>query len=307
MQYYVFSDFHVDLWCPAVAKPSRLKKTEIPKDIVERAMDYIWKLRGIPETEGIILAGDYSNDFHTFSLVVPWLSNRYKRVIMVLGNHDILVRGATLSKSNQQFTSSEQKIAKMKEICAQAGNVFLLDGDDGPYIEGIAGCMGMCDFQCEPPMYGLDKYTLWKRNWFDGVNWIYFHQEPQAIWSHYESKLTDMLNRHPKPKVIVTHFAPYELGVPFDYRNSPWNYVFYFKAEKFLDMMDDDTYWICGHTHGIRKVEYVNASGNHIHLWCNPMGYIGELTEYMEIDDYMGDKVERKSSCVKEENFIIEL
>ena len=279
----------------------------MPQDVVEKAMDYIWKFRGIPETDGIILAGDYSNDFQTFTYVVPWLSNKYKRVIMVLGNHDILVRGATTSKSNLQFTSSEKKIAAMKALCGKYDNVFLLDGDDGPYIEGIAGCMGMCDFQCETSLSGLDAYTLWKNYWFDGVNWRYFKQVPQAIWSHYESKLTDMLNRNPKPKVIVTHFVPYELGVPFKYRNSPFNYVFYFKAEKFLDMMDDDTYWICGHSHGTRKAEYVNSSGKRIHIWCNTMGYPGDIEDYCDIIDYTGDKIERKSSYLKTENFIIEL
>src|SRR5574344_611473 len=96
-----------------------------------------------------------------------------------------------------------------------------------------------------------------------------------------------------KPKVMVTHFVPYQLGVQYDFRNDPWNYAFYFDAEKYLDEMENDTYWICGHTHGKRMAEHVNSKGNVIHIRCNPFGYPSDVMPYCDILDYTGEKLIR--------------
>lgn len=302
MKYFLLSDIHVDIWFPYAVKPSRLKGEEPKEDVVTDTLEHLWKFHYIPETEGLILAGDYSNDFLTFSRIIPWLSTKYKEVYLVLGNHDLVVKGATPSKSNSKFTSSENKIEEMKSVCSKFNNVHLLDGE---VLNGIGGCMGMCDFQCEAPTYGLDAFTNWKRNWFDGKFWRYFNQEPRKIWAHYEDKLMNIVKQ--KPKLVVTHFVPYELGISWEYRNDPWNYVFHFKAEKFLEEMDNDTYWLCGHTHNIKRAEYINSKGNIIHIRCNPIGYPGDYSQYCEIIDYTGDKIVRSSEPVDKDKFIVDL
>lgn len=190
----------------------------------------------------------------------------------------------------------------MKELCKQFDNVHLLDGE---VINGIGGCMGMCDFNCEPPQFGLDPFTNWKRHWYDGKFWRYMNQEPRKIWDHYEQKLNDIVKQ--KPKVIVTHFVPYEIGIPFEYRNNSWNYVFYFKGEKFFEELDNDTYWVCGHVHGKRMAEYVNSKRNHIHIMCNPIGYPGERNLYCDVVDYTGSKIIRSSKVAEMNDFIIDI
>lgn len=303
MKYYVTSDIHADFYFSYATKPQRWKKDDPDVDVVIDTLEYIWtKYTEFPETEGLILAGDYSNDYLTFERMIPWLADKYKEVYLVLGNHDLTVRGGTPSKSNLQFTSSEGKIAKMMEVCSKFPNIHLLDGG---VINGIGGCMGMCDFKCEAPTYGLDAFTAWKRNWYDGKHWRYFHQEPGLIWNHYDTVMTDIVKQ--KPKVMITHFVPYELGVSFDFRSDPWNYVFYFKAEKFLEELDDDTYWICGHTHSRRRAEWVNSKGNKIHIICNPLGYPGDKSEYCDILDYTGDKIDMTNIPLKNTDFILDL
>ena len=278
------------------------------ESVTIETLEYLWTFHAIPETEGIFLAGDYSNDYLTFTRIVPWLSNKYKRVVMVLGNHDLVVRGSTPSKSNLQFASTEQKIARMKDFCRAYDNVFLLDGEDGPLMhirENFGGCMGMCDFKCEAPTYGLDAFTAWRRHWFDGRHLRYFNQEPAAIWNHYDKKMMNIVQA--QPKVIMTHFVPYQMGVPSKYRTDPWNFVYFFNAEKYLEQMADDTYWFCGHTHGRMKTEYVNSKVNHIHIWCNPIGYPGDRENVIEFVDYTGEKLLRGSVEGNDTAFIIEL
>lgn len=302
MKYYILSDLHIDFYEAYAVKPARYKMADPAEDVTIDTLEYIWNTHFLPEADAIILAGDYSNDYLRFSRMIPWISKKYPEVYLVLGNHDLTCRGATDSKSNLQFTSSEQKIAKMKEICDAIPNVHFLDGN---IVNGIGGCMGMCDFKCEAPTYGLDAFTNWKRNWYDGKHWRYFRQVPAAIWNYQEQLMMNIVKQ--KPKIMVTHFVPYELGVPFEFRVDPWNYVFYFKGEQFLEEMENDSYWICGHVHGRRMAEYVNSKGNVIHIRCNPFGYPQDYMPYCDIVDYTGEKIERTQTRMTHEDFIIEV
>ena len=302
MKYYILSDLHIDFYEAYAVKPARYKMADPPEDVTIDTLEYIWNTHFLPEADAIILAGDYSNDYLRFSRMIPWIAKKYPKVYLVLGNHDLTCRGATDSKSNLQFTSSEQKIAKMKEICDAIPNVHFLDGN---IVNGIGGCMGMCDFKCEAPTYGLDAFTAWKRNWYDGQHWRYFRQVPAAIWNYQEQLMMNIVKQ--KPKIMVTHFVPYELGVPFEFRVDPLNYVFYFKGEQFLEEMENDSYWICGHVHGRRMAEYVNSKGNVIHIRCNPFGYPSDYMPYCDIVDYTGEKIERTQTMKTHEDFIIEV
>lgn len=305
MKALLLSDIHVDLH--EEYANNRKRYSDPTADIVENTMSYLWNFYKIPDTEAIILAGDFSNDFGRFTHIIPWLSRKYEKVYLVLGNHDLTCRGATDSKSNLQFTCTENKIAHMKECCRQFDNIYFMDEENVRVIlkDRIGGCTGFCDFKCEPPTYGLDPYTKWRRQWYDGKYMRYFNQEPQRIWNHYDEALSKIIALN--PRIVVTHFVPYQLGVSFDFRNDPWNYVFYFDAEKYLEEMPDDSYWFCGHVHGRRKAEYVNSKGNRIHIWCNPLGYPGERSRYIELLDYTGEKLERGSVDGSDNDFIIDL
>ena len=303
MKYYILSDLHIDFYEEYAVKPARYRMADPPEDVTVDTLEYIWNDYFLPKADAIILAGDYSNDYLRFSRMVPWIAKKYPEVYLVLGNHDLTCRGATDSKSNLQFTSSEQKIVKMKEICDAIPNVHFLDGN---IVNGIGGCMGMCDFKCEAPAYGLDAHTAWKRNWYDGKYWRYFRQDPSAIWDYQEQSMMNIVKQ--KPKIMVTHFVPYEIGVPFEFRNNPWNYVFYFKGEQFLEEMENDSYWICGHVHGRRMAEYVNSKGNVIHIRCNPFGYPQDDGKLLgDVIDYTGEAIKRTQVPLTHEDFIIEV
>lgn len=308
MQTVVLSDIHVDTWFSKAVEPTRWKLDDPDESVTRDTLDFIWKIFSVPFTDAIIAAGDFSNDFLTFKYMVKWLAEHYHKVILVLGNHDLVVRGATPSKANLPFKTSEQKIAAMKDYCRTFERVYLLDGEDGCIMlrENIFGCMGMCDFKCEPPMFGMDPLTYWRRKWFDGKHWRYFDRQPLEIWKHFEKKMMQIVSMG--PKVMVTHFMPYEIGYPHYYRNDPENFLYYFHGEKFLELMPNDSYWFCGHSHGRRRAEYVNSKGNVIHMVANPLGYPTTPAEdYMDLWDYRGEKLERTSVPVKTKDFVFDL
>lgn len=280
MKTLLISDLHVDIYFECAVKPSRLKSADPSADVVYETLDYMWNEYSIPFTDAIVIAGDISNDVLTFERTVDWLARKYKKVYMTLGNHDIVVHGATCSKSNDRFTYSEEKIVVMTNSCRRYENVYLLEND---IIDGIAGCMGMCDFKCGVPVYSLDPKIMWSRNWFDGQHWNYMNNDPERLCEHYERVLDKFVER--QPRMIVTHFAPYELGIPRHYMNNQWNFAFYFEAEKFLDKLDHETYWLCGHTHDRRTVDYKNEKGQTIHIVCNPLGYPQDSNDIKLVKD----------------------
>ena len=73
-------------------------------------MDWLWKFREYPVTDALIVAGDIANDYQSYVQTVEWLSKKYKKVYICVGNHDILVRHATPYASNAKFALSEDKL-----------------------------------------------------------------------------------------------------------------------------------------------------------------------------------------------------
>jgi len=300
MQAFILSDIHPDTWFAYANKPSMLRDDDPKEEVVVKTMDHLWDYFSYPLVDAIIVAGDIANDYLTYTRAVNWLSSKYKEVYICLGNHDILIRGATPSKSNLQFHSSEEKIAAIQEFCNKMGNVHLLEGRS---MDNIAGCMGMCDFQVEAMSYGRSKKLIWKREWFDGNYWRYFKQDPDAIWAHYDKMMTELVEK--QPAIMMTHFAPYEVGVNFEYRNSPLNTFFYFNGKKYLEMFDHDAIWICGHVHDKKICEYENEKGKKIKILCNPNGYPGERRDYADTMTIVGDELKRGSRRVDMADFII--
>lgn len=304
MKTLILSDIHVDEhFCYAV-KPSRLSYNEEPKiDVVFDTLDYLWQQYNVPETDAIIVPGDLANDFLTFSRIVEWMAINYREAYVIPGNHDLIVDGASLSHSNSQFATSEEKLAAMDVVCAGYSNVHFINGK---IVNGVAGCMGMADFLCGTPLVGDERLHRWRR-WFDGKHWRYMGQDPNKISAYYDDLLLKMCAE--KPKVMVTHFAPYQVGVNQKFASSNSNVMFYFNAEKYMDMLGDKTIWACGHIHDKKDAVYYNNKQNEIRILCNPLGYPGEnanMADVLVYPKHEGHLI-RKNEIRNMTDYIIEL
>ena len=269
MKYLLLSDIHADFNFNLYNKKHQNDWSD------EQANDTFtkwWNMKQLPQTEGIVIAGDISNDARSWKQFVNFIKDKYKEVIITLGNHDLVVKGATCSESNRAFVNSEMKIKHLIDFCNKIPNVHLLEGDT---YGSFAGCMGMSDFKAEVmPAFAGTMPLIWRRQWFDGCHWKYFNQIPLDIWDHYEKLMMELVKK--QPKVMVTHFCPVELGVGWEYRNNYLNPMFYFTGKKFLDEMADGSIWICGHIHQFATAEYINDKGNKITIMARPHGYPGE-------------------------------
>ena len=87
-------------------------------------------------------------------------------------------------------------------------------------------------------------------------------------------------------------------------KNSPLNRHIY---KKYLDLLPDGTTWICGHIHDQKICDWVNSSGAHIRILCNPSGYPGEGRSEADTVKVVNGKIERDIVTTTHEDFIIDI
>ena len=109
MQAFILSDLHPDTWFSYANKPSALRGDDVKEDVVISTMEYLWKLFDYPDTDAIVLAGDVSNDWLTYTRAVKWLSNKYKEVYMCVSETTTYLFVAVL---RQGLTCSSKHLKK---------------------------------------------------------------------------------------------------------------------------------------------------------------------------------------------------
>lgn len=269
----VHIDFYIDLWQgnEDFYRDGDLKEYETVLPHFERFYNLFMK-----PADGLVCAGDIANDEYNHINWLKFIATKYADVYVVDGNHDLTVSGHTFGNGNPH-TRSEERIQGVRDALADSTNVHFLGADP---VNGIAGCMGMCDFKCGAHISEYDAKMMWF-HWYDGRAWRYFisrntrgYSSPQKAWDYQYGLMKQCIAN--KPKIMVTHFCPIEMGVNKLFESSSSNAFFYFNAKELLDQMEDGSYWICGHTHYARKTDYVTPDGKTIHIVCMPRGYPGE-------------------------------
>lgn len=223
----------------------------------------------------LCISGDLANYEGLEVAFLRFVSARYDQVYFVHGNHDLVVKR---EYPGRRFATSEERMDYVREQVAGCGNVHVLDGtvsDDGL----IGGTMGMCDLSYRPEgQESFDAYGFWEKRWFDGRTWNYCGQVlPEIMRREFGNLERICLAR---PRIVLTHFCPLQMGIAGEYRDDPVTSMFYFDAGRYLDMLDDGTVWACGHTHGQHDTEYVNSSGKRIRIVCNPLGMPEERNSF---------------------------
>lgn len=287
---YVISDIHCDCFLPVYSN------FDVEYDEFAKYLDKWFNQNNIPRTNEIVIAGDIANDFLKYTQFIRYISGQYDNVYIVLGNHDLCVNGRTLSKSNDKFETSAEKIASVKEYAKTFNNVYLLDGD---VVNDIGGTMGMSDFSFKPIPFKKEQYiSEWKYNFFDGKTWNYYNNNPEYIWQLEKEKLEKIVKK--QPKIVLTHYLPMEAGCEEMYKNSYHSCFFFFEGKQFLEKMPNNSYWICGHSHSARKLDYKCKNGNIVHILCNPFGYTFNGSIFSSEHPYNGTGLTEADFIIKE-------
>ena len=179
----------------------------------------------------LCISGDLANYEGLEVAFLRFVSARYGQVYFVHGNHDLVVKR---EYPGRRFATSEERMDYVREQVAGCGNVHVLDGtvsDDGL----VGGTMGMCDLSYRPEdQMEFDACGFWASTWFDGRTWNYCNQVLPDIMRREFGNLERICMA--KPKIVMTHFCPMQMGVADEYNSDPKTAMFYFEAEKYLDM-----------------------------------------------------------------------
>lgn len=256
MKILFISDLHLDLYSCLTDNESLLRESY-----------GTFADRYLTPADAVCIAGDLADYEGLEVAFLKYVAGLYGKVYFVHGNHDLVVKRIY---PGRRFVTSEERKDYVRKMLSGFDNVYILDGhvsDDGM----VGGAMGMCDLSYRPPdQESFDAYGFWAKTWFDGRNWNYCGQVLPDIMRREFEKLE--LVCRARPRIVMTHFCPLQMGIGEEYRSDPKTAMFYFDAARYMDMLDDGTIWACGHTHGQHDTVYTNSAGNRIRIVCNPLG-----------------------------------
>lgn len=278
MTYYFISDLHVDFYAPVTRTVAKLRKHF--EDYFERHF--------LP-TDACCIAGDIANDYFTYVEFLKFIAEKYSAVYVCFGNHDIITEHLGRFGADKEFATSESKI---KYFLAEAGKIPNIQLLENRIAEGVAGCMGMCDFKYKhsPAASEIANKILWATRWFDARHWKYMQNDTGKLWRHYDRALRELTAQ--RPKIMMSHFLPLEFEMSERYRQDPYSNFFYFHGADYLENLDDGSIWQAGHTHTAIKREFTDKLGKKHLLLCNPVGYPEEnpYAEYgLKREDFLID------------------
>jgi hypothetical protein len=279
MTYFFISDLHVDFYSP-------LSRT---LSLLHRYFEEFFERYFLP-ADVCCIAGDIANNYFTYVEFLKFIATKYSAVYVCFGNHDIITEKAGVFGTEKDFPTSEGKMDFFLKESAKIPNIHLLENC---MQDGIAGCMGMCDFKYmhAPGASEILNQMLWSTRWFDGRHWNYMRNNPKRLWEHYDVVLRELSLK--KPKIMMSHFLPLEFGMAERYVHDPCSNFFYFHGAPYLENLDDGSIYQAGHTHTAIKKTFVDLQGKCHLLLCNPVGYPDE-NPYAEND-------------LRREDFLIEL
>ena len=259
MMYFFISDLHVDFYAPLSRNVETLRKH----------FELFFERNFLP-ADACCIAGDIANDYFTYVAFLKFIAEKYSCIYVCLGNHDIITEIGGRFGVDHEFATSEEKIAYFLAEADKIPNVMLLENR---IADGIAGCMGMCDFKYmhSPTASEALNKMLWATRWFDGRHWNYMKNNTGHLWKHYDGVFRTLSKKY--PKIMMSHFLPLEFEMPERYRNDPCSNFFYFHGAPYLENMNDGSIWQAGHTHTAIKREFTDTKGKRHLLLCNPVGY----------------------------------
>lgn len=280
MTYYFVSDLHVDFYAPMTRNVAELREH----------FEVFFERNFLP-ADACCIAGDIANNYFTYVEFLKFIAEKYNTVYVCLGNHDIITEYMGRFGSDREFATSESKIKFFLAEARKIPNIHLLENR---IVDGVAGCMGMCDFRYKhtPGASERTNKILWATRWFDGRYWNYMKNDTSRLWKHYDGVFRKLAARC--PKIMMSHFLPLEFEMAARYKQDPCSNFFYFHGVEYLENLDDGSIWQAGHTHIAIRREYTDPLGKKHLLLCNPVGYPEEnpYAEYgLKREDFLVEVV----------------
>lgn len=201
----------------------------------------------------LILAGDCFDCFTPDTHILEELSDRFKMIYYVLGNHDFY--GATYTQAKKFLNAKLEKYP----------NIVLLDNSG---IDNIIGTTLWTDY--DKNSENAKFYA--ERGMLDFAEIVDFTAD--FVYNIHIEELNYLKTSMDSTSIVVTHHLPTYKSIHPKYKNSPLNAAFASNLDDLI-LTIKPKLWVHGHTH--ENFDYVLGNTRII---CNPFGYPGENRNY---------------------------
>lgn len=223
---------------------------------------FIQKILPEEPSEVLIIAGDISTRASNTvsSMFLMNISQHYKEVLVVLGNHDYW------TNIDDTYIDSFDRINNFKSRFVGT-NVTILDGTTKT-INGVTygGTVGWYDGSYGVLELGHTEASIdnYYKNFSDSHH-VHFHY--RDFCSNQKEILKELVK---VSDVIITHHIPIWEKIPMKYALDPYSSFFHFDGYDLVRSCKDKV-WIYGHTHDPYDFNFEGCQ-----MLCNPLGYKSE-------------------------------
>lgn len=248
----------------------------------------------------LVLAGDIGNPLTpNYEEFLKYCSDNFKLIFYVLGNHEFYnsYRVEKLLKNRKFITdkqfqdlsekleldSVESRLRKIRGVCSKYPNIRLLNQDSAPYKIPdsdyiVIGCTLWSKLKMEP--YNYLQFNDFFRICED--NNTLLHPNTYIKWNESDKEyikktLISLYEENTNYKIImVTHHCPTYDILQAKYLDNDTDNMNSFFANDDEELLKTPSIklWICGHTHGCKKIIVNNTI-----IATNTYGYDGENIE----------------------------
>ncbi|MNI27726.1 3',5'-cyclic adenosine monophosphate phosphodiesterase CpdA [compost metagenome] len=245
----LISDIHLDFWVNRTWNWIQERK---------RIQDFIEQLLPDNRSHTLVIAGDLGHYNQQNYKLLKALTEYYKHIIIVPGNHDYYL--LTPSIQYKYAYNSLLRWQELKQLTRkQLPSITFLDGDI-TQIEGIAfgGCGMWYDFQ-----YGIQILNQhynrilehWKINCND-AKWL--KGTPRITRDMFAAERKKLDRILVQSDVIITHFSPDWSRAPDNRKLSLSTSYYYFDGAPILPLVSNKI-WCFGHVHQRMDYQYHNC------------------------------------------------
>lgn len=212
----------------------------------------------------LCLVGDLGWPDNFITNHVSNYANRFKYVLIVLGNHDHWRVG--IEKALELF---QEQASKIKNVHVLQNNSIDIDG------YRFVGSTLWTD------MKEGDPFITWR-----SLSYMMdFKKTPgftPQIWMKENKKSFEFIQHTVReselPVVVLTHFLPSLQSCDPKFKGDDGNYYFASEYGTWISYQDKILLWGHGHTHS--KCDYVIGSTR---IYCNPLGYHQEVFDFNDV------------------------
>ena len=259
MKAYFINDLHIDHWVKTQSK-SGFSNVATYKKLLEK-----WCL----PADALFIAGDVASSVNAIYATFSVLAKMYDHIFYCYGNHEMRLTEEDEARGLNTYTKRERIETFMETAVNKLDKLHIIKGSTA-YVKGVrvSGGMGYADGR-----FSTDPETVEER-WRDtndskkfNLGWASSMREIED----YENNSDTAILAADPAKVVMTHFAPYQLLDVSSYGKSFDPGLSTFDAKYMLEKVKSGSIWHFGHIHDKIKRE-VEVNGKSILAINNAVG-----------------------------------